>query len=859
MTATVGSFAPLAPRGAPSPLSSQRRRARLSLFHPGWPFTWFFVGYPVWWLLGLTWLAALIASGVMIGHLFRRHVVPVPGHFGWWLLFLAWVAAGVLLLHVNAPGAVPGGGGTRYLTWGYRLVTFGEATVMLVYLCAMRVELPWTRLSKALGWMFVYIVIGGLLGVIAPFAHFQSLFELLLPRHIALQPFVNSLVQPNFAQIQGYLGVVTTRPSAPFPYANSWGLNYVCFLPFFVAGWWQQGSHRRRVVSVIILLASSVPLVFSLNRAVWGVIAALLLYVAVRGVLRGHVRLALGCILVGCLAGGAVAATPLGNVIQSRLAGEAHTSDQGRTNLGMLTATSALDRSAVAGFGTTRDVQGSFQSIAIGSSPSCPGCSGPALGTQGIVWLLIFAFGFGGFLLYLGFLMLHFIRCVRSRAPAALLASTTLLGYLLTTPFYDLSLTSQVAAFTAIAMVATEGGSANDIRRYTGLIRRQLSVLVVAACCGVLAGGVWQYRRGTPYLASLTIAVAADSTQQHGPRPMSLDTVAQLATGSEVNSSMRRAASATGHDEAPSLQVSAAPISRVLQLQVTARSSAAAGDAVNAAARTLLQMRTQLLTAQQTSKLQRLNTDDDGLWQAIASTSDGIRALKGSAYEAELRNALMTQRSASLETMAKNVDQQVAVALEPVGPGSMLQPATVVRDNQQWTVSLVSGALLGLLAGAITAQVRERKSPRLMKLLRRRSGHELLPPVLAHVQTGRGFLSCRDAVRALERIPSVTCLAVGADPNSRAAVELISRRLSSQAARPTDRAQVALVVVPQCRLRTVRIAMQRLERQNTEICGLIVVAQPASEKYNFINGSRTSVRAFTTPSRGSADDDCRQQ
>lgn len=849
-----------ASNGTTTPRQPDNSPAKLSLFSAGWPFIWFFVGYPVWWLLGLTWLAALVATGVMVAHLWRRQAVIVPRHFGWWLLFLVWVGAGVLLLHINAPGAVPGGGGTRYLTWGYRLVTFAEATVMLVYLCTMRVELPWTRLCRALGWMFVYIVVGGLLGVLAPFTQIPSLFELLLPRHLASQGFVSSLVQSNFAQIQAYLGVVTTRPSAPFPYANSWGLNYVCFLPFFVVGWWRQGGRSRRVVSAVILLASSVPLVLSLNRAVWIAIATMLFYVAIRGVLRGHARLALGCILVACLAGGAVAATPLGNVIQSRLSGEAHTSDQGRTNLGTLSATSAWDRSAVAGYGTTRDVQGSFRSIAVGTTPSCPNCSGPALGTQGILWLLVFAFGFGGLLLYLGFLILHFIESLRSRAPAAILASTTLLGYLLTTPFYDLSLTSQVAAFAAIAMVVAHEppGRSPDLRRYTGLIRRQLLVLVVATCCGIAAGAAWQQWRGTPYVASLSVVIGADSTQHHGPRPMSLDTVAQLATGSEVTSSMRRAASAPGQGNQPVLRVSAAPNSRVFQLAVTAHSADEARKAADAAAQSLLQVRARVLQQQQNTQLQRLDTEDDGLWKAISSASDGARALQGSEFAAPLRTALVAQRSSSLDALSVNVDQRVTVGLEPIIAGRILQPAQVMRDTQQRTISLISGALLGLLAGAAVARLRERQSPRVHTQLAHRSRSAGLPPVLATVQSGRGFFSCRDAVRALERIPYVTCLAVGNDPNSRSAAELISQRLPRCISRTTGRPRVVLVVDPRCRTQIVQKAMNRLTVQDAEICGLIVINRAASQKSGFSNHSRTSVGAFTTPSRGSADDNCRQ-
>lgn len=848
--------APPAVRGAPVGVILGAGRARRSLLTPGWPFVWFFMGYPLWWLLGVIWIAALAAAVIMLADLYHQERVTVPRHFGWWLLFLAWVAAGVLLVQINAPGAVPGAKATRYLTWGYRSATFCTATVMLVYLCTMRRHLPVDRLTRVLGWMFVYLTVGGILGVLIPYASFPSLLEVLLPHRIADQAFVNSLIHPTLAQVQEYLGVITTRPSGPFPYANAWGLNYICFLPFFVVGWWQHGGRRRRAVAAVTLAASAVPLVLALNRAVWGIVVVSVLFVAVRGALRGRLRLAAACLVVICIGAAVLLATPLGQTVNSRLSGVEHTSDQGRANLSTLTVSSTLQRSAVAGYGTTRDVQGSFQSIAIGSTPSCPTCSGPALGTQGILWFLVFATGLGGAVLFIGFLLLHLLRALRSRAPDALLTSTTLLIYLLAMPFYDLDLTSAVAAFAAVAALTHPPGASRvagaagavraqgrDGRQYTAMLRRQAIVLMSLTCCGILGGGVWQYLHGTPYIASVSVAIGTDRVVQGAARPMTLDTVAQLATATSPRPG-------TDHQILP-LRISASPNSRLLHLAVSADSPDAAKAAVAAAARALLQQRTRMLTEQQVTVRKQLDARESGLVAGIAAESYGMHVLRASGGAPSLRNALAADRSRRISALSGVVHERTLVDVQPLQVGRIATDVSVVRDAQQWRIALISGGLLGLLLGAIVARLCEVRSPRLRSVVRNRRRHTSLPAILATLRPTAAPDSVVAAARSLRRIPDATCLGVGRDHGTCAAAGALATELR-RGGRPARAGQptVALVVGSRCRVRHVDAAERRLTRDGAAVCGLIVLDEQASQIRKLLDRLRASVHTTTTTDQG---------
>src|SRR4051794_20908491 len=72
----------------------------------GRAFPLLFVGYPIWWLLGIAAVLPLAVAAVMALDLSRRRTIPVPRGWTLWCLFLVWVLLGALLLGADAPSAV---------------------------------------------------------------------------------------------------------------------------------------------------------------------------------------------------------------------------------------------------------------------------------------------------------------------------------------------------------------------------------------------------------------------------------------------------------------------------------------------------------------------------------------------------------------------------------------------------------------------------------------------------------------------------------------------------------------------------------------------------------------------------------
>ncbi len=224
-----------------------------------------FTGFPVWWVLGLTQVAILLFCAVMVVRLPRwRHLVA-PWGFRLWLLFLVWAALGGFVLQAGAPGAGAGDGSSRYLTWGLRLIWYLEATVVLLYVANIRKWVSIQRLARVFAVMFVIIAAGGLIGTLTPLTSFRSLAEYVLPARLSGNGFVSSLIH-SIVEPRSYLTHSGHRPSARFPAANEWAVNYLCFVPIFVYAWFGKTARWRRYAAPVVLLASLVPAGYSFNR-----------------------------------------------------------------------------------------------------------------------------------------------------------------------------------------------------------------------------------------------------------------------------------------------------------------------------------------------------------------------------------------------------------------------------------------------------------------------------------------------------------------------------------------------------------------------------------------------------------------
>jgi hypothetical protein len=127
--------------------------------------------------------------------------------------------------------------------------------------------------------------------------------------------------------------------------------------------------------------------------------------------------------------------SPLPTMISERFAHQ-HSNDR-RVELAIKTVKSTVTGSPLIGFGNTRDVEGSFGSIAGGATLGCPACAVPPFGTQGHLWLVIFAQGLVGTVLFLAFFLVRFARHIRSREPVTMIGLAVLLFFLIEMLVYD--------------------------------------------------------------------------------------------------------------------------------------------------------------------------------------------------------------------------------------------------------------------------------------------------------------------------------------------------------------------------------------------------------------------------------------
>jgi hypothetical protein len=415
---------------------------------PGWPLVVIFVGFPVWWLLGLGMLIFLIMSVPMALHLYKqRSRLLAPTGFGVWLVFLVWVMLGAGVLWANAPGAVPGGGLGRLLPFGWRLAWYLASTIVLLYIANLSDEdLPADRVGRLLAWMFVVTTAGGLLGTFAPHLQLTSPMELLLNTH---NTFLLDAIHPKTADVATILGYEQARPMAPFAYANTWGAAYAFFLPFFVITWiWRAGGWRR-AGGIVVLLASLWPVVYSLDRGLWIALGIVGCFAGLKMIARGGrraLRLAMAGLAVGALV---FLVSPLPNLIHERL--QNPHSDNRRALLAEQSVHSALTGSPIVGYGTTRNVQGNLTSIAGGDRPGCKACGAPPLGTQGHFWLLLFANGVVGTIAFGAFFVTRFARHWRERSAYGVAGCCVLLCGLLFLFIYDLV---EVPLYTVMIAVA---------------------------------------------------------------------------------------------------------------------------------------------------------------------------------------------------------------------------------------------------------------------------------------------------------------------------------------------------------------------------------------------------------------------
>ncbi len=434
------------------PGSAHVSRPAPRFLKPGWPLAVLYLGFPLWWALGLAQLIFFAMAAAMAVILYRQRAVRVPRGFALWLLFLVWMLVGAFLVRANAPDTVPGGGLGRLAGFTVWAGWYIAITIAMIYVANTARQVPTQRVVRLLAWMFVVTTGFGVLAMLAPTLEFRSPMEILLPHRLVSTNFVRTLVHPSLSSSSDFLGYVQPRPTAPFPYSNAWGNNIALYLPFFILAWFGRDAGWRRKVGPLILIAAIFPITFSLNRGLWISLALAAGYAALRLAVNGRGR-PLQALVAAVLVGGLVfVSSPLYDTLLLRI--ETPHSNDRRAGTAETVVSVTAKGSPFVGYGTTRTMQGSFNSLAGGETDACHQCAAPPLGTQGFMWRLVLTTGFGGTFLCLSFFVLQFLRRARGPSPLDVTTCTVLLVTLLCSFVYDSLGSAMFTAFIAIGLMA---------------------------------------------------------------------------------------------------------------------------------------------------------------------------------------------------------------------------------------------------------------------------------------------------------------------------------------------------------------------------------------------------------------------
>jgi O-antigen ligase len=393
-----------------------------------------FPGLLVLWLMGLNYLIwPLIGLSLLIG-LFVRGDVRVPQRFGIWMVFLALVVISATQLAAT----------DRAMSYGYRFSMYFSATMLLLYIYnTPRSQLPVRTIVNllAIGWCMV--VLGGLLGLVAPKVELTSPMEVLLPADIIDIPLVSDMVSPAFAKQAAFVGLGIHRTQAPFPYPNAWGSNFVLLTPFALWSFLSTCRRAWRPLLGALLLFAIVPFFFSLDRGAWLALALGLLYGGLRVAVAFDVRtvkwFALGAVVLALI----LVFTPLMDVLITRL--NRNYSDEGRIGRNLVAIELAQQRPLL-GYGAPQAAE---------DNPA-----NAAVGTHGQLWLVMVSNGIPALLLYMGwffYLLVRSGRRLRTARDVRFWPHLTILMAIIMSPYYELMPLQLHTMMVAAAIIMRDG------------------------------------------------------------------------------------------------------------------------------------------------------------------------------------------------------------------------------------------------------------------------------------------------------------------------------------------------------------------------------------------------------------------
>jgi hypothetical protein len=401
-----------------------------------WPLLFMFGLTPLWWAMGALYLFWPLLSVVLIVVLLQRGRVVLPMGAGLWLLMI-----GLILASATRVDKVSG-----LFMYGLRLGFVVAALIVYLYVYnAARTGTQWRRLFQPLCLFWLAMIALGWIGVFAPRFALTTPVEVLLPGSISQERVVQAMTHVQATEFNAASRNPYFRTAAPYPYTNNWGMGYAILVPCVLAYLSSVRTGILRVALIVSLPLSLIPAFLTLNRGMFIGLGAGLLYLGLRALLRGDVRLIASIAGVAVLMGLATLFVPVTDLIMNRVENTDSTKD--RADLYWQTI-DAVWHSPLLGYGGPRMVDT--------TSASEP------LGTQGQLWLMMYSYGLPALLI-----MLTVFAVIAWRLSAAVSAAGTWLStipviVLVVTPFYGYTDMNLSIVFFGIALgVAAIDGPIN--------------------------------------------------------------------------------------------------------------------------------------------------------------------------------------------------------------------------------------------------------------------------------------------------------------------------------------------------------------------------------------------------------------
>ncbi|MBM7086198.1 hypothetical protein JQN84_27090 [Micromonospora sp. MMS20-R2-29] len=377
---------------------------------PTWPLLAMFGLVPLWWMLGGFYLGWSAFGVVLLGLMVTRGRVALPAGTACWLVLLALV----LLSFTRLDRA------TAYLTSGLRFGFMLTALIVCVYVYNLvRDGVPWEQVLRPLGWYWLGVVALGWLAVLAPRFQLTTPVEMLLPGGMSGERFIQALTHVRANEFNPVSRAPIYRTAAPYPYTNNWGTAYALLVPCVLAYLTSVRTGKFRVALLVSLPLSMVPAFMTLNRGMFLGLGAGLAYLGLRALVRGNAKLIASIGGLVLLVWVVSLVVPVQELIDNRVSSTDTNVD--RMDLYVRTL-QAVERSPLLGYGAPNSVD-----TTLAEEP---------LGTQGMIWQVLYSHGIPALVAFLAWLALIAKRLAGAVSPAGQWLSTIPVIALVVIPVY---------------------------------------------------------------------------------------------------------------------------------------------------------------------------------------------------------------------------------------------------------------------------------------------------------------------------------------------------------------------------------------------------------------------------------------